>query len=412
MSKSRAGRIAVLDIGTSKIVCLIAQLADDASLRITGIGHQLAQGVKSGGVSDIKQLEQSIVSAVHAAEQMAGETIEHVTINVSCGHPSSARVKVQLPVTGGEVSDRELLRILEQGRAAISQEEKTVINVVPLNYTLDEESGIRDPRGMYGSHLSANLHVVLASRSPVKNITACISRCHLAVESMLESSSAAGLACLEEDEKELGVCVIDMGGGATKFSVFTEGRHIYTSSIAIGGIHVTSDIARGLSTTMAAAERIKTLYGSAVSSPKDGQQMIDVPPLGDPDDEEPHTIPRSMLVGIIRPRLEEIFEMVRANLENTGFDKVAGKRAVITGGASQLIGVRDLAGQVLGKQVRLARPKIIEGMADATSTAAFSTVAGLLHYAAAQRSEGVQSLSAGGRPPWWKKALLFIRENF
>lgn len=411
MGKNKAGLIAVVDVGSSKVVCFIARVQPSGEIRVIGIGHQLAQGLRGGAISDLKQAERSIVAAVHSAEQMAGETIERVVLNVTCGHPTSSRVKVELPVSGGQIGDKEMRRVIEQGRTAIHENGRVIVNIEPLTFALDDESGIRDPRGLYGSRLRANLHVVTASSAPLRNLAACLSHCHLEVGDYAESAYAAGLACLSEDERELGVCVIDMGGGVTKYAVFNDGKYVYTGAVPVGGMHVTNDIARGLSTSTANAERIKTLYGSAIATSSDAREMIDVPQLGEEDLDEPNLIPRSMLVGVIRPRLEEIFEMIRSELETSGFDRVAGKRAVITGGASQLMGMRELAAQVLGKQVRHAAPMMIEGMADSTANASFSTAVGLLQYAAQARKR----LGGGGlrdaHEPFWKRFSFWTRET-
>ncbi|MBN8531381.1 MAG: cell division protein FtsA [Alphaproteobacteria bacterium] len=412
MSKPKSSVVAVLDIGSSKVVCLIAKVDDQGKARIAGIGHQLSQGIKAGAIADVGQAEQSIVAAVHAAEQMAGETIERVVANVSCGAPSSLRVHVEVPLPGGAVTVRDLRKVIDQGRSGFRQEDRHVIDVIPVNYTLDQESGIIDPRGMFGSRLSANLHVVTVGATALRNLAASVARCHLEPVGFVESSYAAGQACLADDEKELGACIIDMGGGVTKFSVFFEGRCVYTDSVPVGGIHVTSDIAKGLSTSIAAAERIKTLHGSVISSIADSRDLIDVPRMtgDDSDENENQSVPRLALIGIVRPRMEEIFEMVRGKLESSGFDKVAGKRLVLTGGASQLLGLRDFASQMLSKQARLARPKTFEGLAESTSGPAFATVVGLLEGALAGRRGGaVSAAPAGGL---FKKALVWVKENF
>jgi cell division protein FtsA len=219
---------------------------------------------------------------------------------------------------------------------------------------------------------------------------------------------------LVDDETQLGVTLIDMGGGTTSVAVFFDSELIHTDSIPLGGLHVTRDLARGLSTPMAQAERIKTLYGSCQPSPSDGRQTVEVPPIADDGASESGHVPRSLLVGIIRPRLEEIFEMVRARLKDAGYDRVAGRRAVLTGGACQLAGATDLAGQILDKQVRIGRPRGVDGLSEATSGPAFATCAGLLRFAANQAQEGVEPVyrpteSAPGR---FGRFGQWLRENF
>lgn len=374
--------LAVLDVGTSKIVCFIAQGEPGGGLRIKGIGHQLSKGVRSSVITDFKEAETSILAAVHAAEQMAGETVENVAVSLSGSGLFSRSVTVEMALLGEAVSERDIMDIIEQGRASIAKkrDEHDIVHCFPVSYYLDGARGIVDPRQMYGEKLGADLHLITAQSSIVRNLAHCIGRCHLNVSEYIAAPHASAMACLDEDERELGVTLIDMGGGTTSFSVFSAGKNIYTDLVPIGGHHVTSDIAKGLSTTLAHAERLKTLHGSCIASQSDDQVIISAPILGEDESEEVNTMPRSMLVGIIRPRMEEIFEMIRGKIEMSGVEGLTGRRVVITGGASQLMGVRELAGRMLGKQVRLSRPKPVAGLAEAVSGPAFSTAIGMLNY--------------------------------
>jgi cell division protein FtsA len=373
--------VAVLDVGTSKVCCFIARQGEDAKPRVVGIGHQLSRGLRGGAIVDMEQAEASILAAVHAAEQMAGETLRDVTVNVAGGHPASQTIGVEVAIAGHEVGDGDLRKVIDQGRLYDAAADRRLIHSIPVGYTIDGSRGIRDPRGMYGERLGVDMHVVTAASGPVRNLTTCIARCHLDIRALVVSPYAAGLAALVDDEMDLGVCVVDMGGGTTTLAVFFDGNVVYTDSIPAGGQHVTSDIARGLSTPLAHAERMKTLYGNCVPSPADEREMITVPQVGEEDRAQANTIPKSILVGIIQPRLEETFELVRSRLELSGFDKIAGRRIVLTGGASQLAGVRELAQLVLDKQVRMGRPIRLAGLAEATGGPAFAVGAGLIAYA-------------------------------
>jgi cell division protein FtsA len=248
----------------------------------------------------------------------------------------------------------------------------------------------------------------------VRNLAHCIGRCHLEIAGLVVSPYAAGLACLVEDESDLGVTVIDMGGGTTSIAVFYDGNLVFTDSVPVGGGHVTNDIARGLSTPVAHAERMKTLYGSAIASAADERELITVPQVGEEDETQANHVPRSLLVGIISPRLEETFEMVRDRLESSGFDKIAGRRVVLTGGACQLPGTRELAALILDKQIRIGRPLRIEGLAEATGGPAFSTSAGLVHFALSERAETPQRGRALTEEPGglFVRFGHWIRENF
>ena len=373
--------VAVLDVGTTKVCCFIARQGDDAKPRVVGIGHQLSRGLRGGAIVDMEQAEASILAAVHAAEQMAGETLRDVTVNVAGGHPASQTIGVEVAIAGHEVGDGDLRKVIDQGRLYDAAADRRLIHSIPVGYTIDGSRGIRDPRGMYGERLGVDMHVVTAASGPVRNLTTCIARCHLDIRALVVSPYAAGLASLVDDEMDLGVCVVDMGGGTTTLAVFFDGNVVYTDSIPAGGQHVTSDIARGLSTPLAHAERMKTLYGNCVPSPADEREMITVPQVGEEDRAQANTIPKTILVGIIQPRLEETFELVRSRLEMSGFDKIAGRRIVLTGGASQLAGVRELAQLVLDKQVRMGRPIRLAGLAEATGGPAFAVGAGLIAYA-------------------------------
>ncbi len=378
--------VAALDIGSTKVCCFVAQVADDRTARIAGIGHQLARGMRAGAVVDMENLEHSIRAAVDAAEEMAGDRVKAVVANISGGQPASANVTVEVAMNGHPVNEADLRRMLEHGRAHHESPERDLLHAIPVDYTIDGNEGIHDPIGMYGDRLGVAIHLISAAVGPVRNLSTVINRCHLDVEARVVSPYASGLACLVDDEKELGVTCIDMGGGTTSIAVFLGGQLVHTEIIAVGGHHVTSDIARGLSTPMAFAERLKTLYGSAIPSPADDREMLKVPLVGETEDGASNQIPRSLLNQIIQPRLEETFELVRSHLERGGFDKMAGRRVVLTGGASQMQGVRDLAGLVLDKQVRLGRPVGFHGLPEATGGPAFSTCAGLIRYAIVHQS--------------------------
>ncbi|MDX2072898.1 MAG: cell division protein FtsA [Alphaproteobacteria bacterium] len=415
LRKTGAGSVAVLDIGTSKIACFISEIDSAGEIRVTGIGHQLSKGIKSGVITDFSEAEASIVAAVHAAEQMAGETVDHVLVSLSGGNLTSRSVTVEMAMLGEEVSDRDIMDIIEQGSASIQHAEHEVIHCIPVSYYLDGARGISDPRKMFGKKLGADLHIITAQPSITKNLAHCVGRCHLNVEEYIASPYASALSVLDEDEKQLGVTLIDMGGGVTSFSVFAGGKNIFTDSVGIGGTHVTSDIARGLSTSLHHAERLKTLHGSAIATASDDQVMVDVPLLGEEDADDSNTVPRSMLVGVIRPRVEEIFEIIRSKMEMSGVANMAGKRVVLTGGASQLLGVREMASNILGKQARLGRPRPLPGLAEAVSGPAFATAIGMLEYNTKKPAEE-QLFDAHKRRAGFtfgfEKLVRWFRENF
>lgn len=413
-SANRYGPIAVLDIGTTKIVCLIATTAEDGEFAVTGVGHQLSKGVKSGVVTDIGEASASISAAVHAAEQMAGVTIENVIVSANGVNLKSRHVSVELDVLADGVSDQDIADIIYEGCASLSADDTGILHCFPSHYSLDGARGLHDPRGMIGKKLGADLQIITARDQYLKNIAQCIGRAHLNIADHVVACHASALSVLEKDEMDLGVTLIDMGGGTTSFAVFVGGRNVYSDCVAIGGNHVTSDIAQGLSTSLHHAERLKTLHGSAVNSVKDTEVMIDVPQLGEREDEdEPTTMPRAMLVGVIRPRMEEIFELIRGKLEASGVDKIAGRRCVITGGASQMLAVSDLAERMLSKQVRKGKPVPIAGLAEAVSGPAFATVIGMLNHVRHRAWEDEILNAANQRKTWLPERLMqWVRENF
>ncbi len=380
MATGRNGPIAALDIGTTKVGCFVA-VEETGGLRIKGVGHQVARGMRAGAITNMEMAEDSIRSAVDAAERMAGETIREVYVSVTAGQPASQTVEVEMSIGGQEIGDKDLIKTLKEAQTGYKPENRSVIHALPVGYNVDGNKGIRDPRGMFGDQFGVSMHMVSVLNNHVRNLTTCVERCHLGVAGLVSAPYAAGLASLVQDEMDLGVTVIDLGGGSTSFAVFYDGEMVYNETIPVGGTHVSNDIARGLSTTLANAERMKTLYGSALASSTDEKEIIDVPLIGEAEHQVANHVPRSMLVGIIRPRIEEILEIVRDRLLASGFAKVAGRRAVIVGGASQLAGVQELAGRILDKQVRIGKPIRVKSLPDATEGPAFAVAAGLLSFA-------------------------------
>ena len=384
--RPRGSLIAGVDIGSSKICCFIARV-DGTEPSILGIGHQVSRGIRCGAILNLDEVSDSIRTAVHAAEEMANATIEGVAVSLSAGFGPSRMVKAEIGVGGREITDADMRHVLERGYAMRDAGDRAVIHSFPVGFSIDDSRGIRDPRGMIGTRLGVNMHIVTATAPAVRNHSAAIARSMLEPEAFVVGPYAAGLACLVEDEMNLGVTLIDMGGGTTSIGVFFGGNLIYADAVPVGGMHVTNDIARGLSTPLAHAERLKALFGSALSATLDERETIAVPQLGEEEDRHVNHVPKSYLVRIIAPRLEETFELVQNRLEASGCDKIAGRRVVLTGGACQLHGAREMAATILDKQVRIGRPQRITGLAEATHGPAFSTAAGLLLFAVSEHAE-------------------------
>lgn len=409
--------IAALDVGSSKIACFIARFTnDEGEYQILGVGHQAARGIKNGTVMDLSEAESAIRECVHAAERIAatkikGLALRDVIINVPGSHARSQQVDMQVEIKGHEVTDQDIRRALSRAQAQAAETSYELVHTIPASFKLDGQSGVREPRGMFGERLDVGIHLVTCQDQAIRNFSTCVERSHLDIEALCLSAYASGLACLVEDEKDLGCTVIDMGGGITSYAVFQGGEMVHAGAVPLGGRHVTSDIARGLTTSLNQAERIKTLYGNAMAASSDESDMIDVPQIGD-EGREPEHVTRAVLIGVIQPRLEEICELVRARLQDAGFANLS-RRVVLTGGASQMPGMRDLAQLVLDKQIRMGRPVRMPGLADSVTGPAFATTAGLLQYYAKQHGDmptaiGLRDEAEG----MWVRLKSWLVENW
>ena len=373
----RPGLVAVLDIGTSKIVCLIGR-AEAGALKVMGTAMRESAGLKSATVTSIDQAEEAIREAVAAAENHADVRIQNVLISVNCGQPTSITARAGLVLNGALVSDVHLRTLLNDGRARCRLDGHEIIQSRPTSYVVDEARGVRNPSGMFCERLGVSMHAVAVKPSPLQNLKLAVERCHLTVVGSMFGAYASALSTLTPDEKQLGATVIDMGGGTTSIAVFMEGELVHVDVVPIGGQHVTADLARMLAAPLSAAERIKVLYGAALGEIESGADVISVPQMGEGSHEFAARVPRSMLTRIIQPRLEEVFGEVQARLRTSGFDVAAGRRAVLTGGACQLAGARELAGRVLNKQVRLGRPQTFPGLPAASAGPDYAPALGLL----------------------------------
>ena len=379
--------IAALDVGTSKVTCFIAERNGQGELAIVGIGQDTAEGLKAGTVTDMAAAVKSIGTAVHRAQVMADTRVRELFVSVSGGAPRSTYADISLDVSGRQIGNTDIQAAFDVARADGAIEGREIVHAVSTAYDLDGSRDIRDPKGMYGKQLRVQLHMVSVANGAFRNLLSCLSRCDLDLEAPVISAYASGLACLVEDEKDLGVTIIDMGCGGTGLASFSGGEFNWTAMVPLGGAHVTNDIALGLTTPLANAEHMKRLYASAIGGPADNREMIEVPQLGEPELHSARQIPRSLLTGIVRPRLEETFELVRDFLDSSGTAGASARRIVLTGGASQLQGVGELASEMLEKQIRLARPLPVQGLAEAVAGPNCATCAGLLIYAAERHDD-------------------------
>ncbi|WP_127142915.1 cell division protein FtsA [Pelagibacterium montanilacus] len=386
----RSSLVSVLDIGSTKMCCVIARLVprpEGRSLRgrthvaeVIGFGYGPAAGVKSGVITDLDKAEYAIRSVVGMAERVAGITVQSVVVNVSAGRLGSETFSASVSLDGHEVEPADISRVLIAVNSRSIRDERSIIHALPIGYRLDGAKGVRDPRGMVGESLGVDVAVVTAETLAMRNIEKALNRCHLEVEALMATPYASGLATLVDDEAELGVACVDIGGATTTVSVFSDGHMVYADAIAVGGHHLTLDIARQLSISVADAERLKTLYGSALPGQNDESDVLTIMPIGASSHESPNTVSREALTRVIRPRIEEILTATKERMLATGMMDVCGRRFVLTGGASELTGLPELARRILGRNVRVGRPLGVSGLPEMAKGPAFSTVAGMLVY--------------------------------
>ncbi|MGI9464417.1 MAG: cell division protein FtsA [Aestuariivirgaceae bacterium] len=390
-SADKPGIVAALDVGSTKVCCLIGEVKadgrksfdDDArQINVLGVGHHAARGLKAGAVIDLDEAEKAIRLSVDAAERMAGVTIDQIYVNVSGGRPQCRTYRAATQVPTGAVSSHDLHCAVEMAMQQIDAGKRLVLHATPVRFDLDDAKGVRAPEGMFADKIGVDVNVVTVEPGAMRNLGMVVENCHLNVAGFVMAPYAAGRSVLVDDETELGVTLIDMGGATTSISVFAEGKLVFADVIPIGGLHITSDMARGLSTTIAQAERLKTLSGNALASLYDDRELVTVAQLGEQGADSVYKVPRSMLTGIIRPRVEEIFEFVSDRLERCPATRKAGRRVVLAGGGSQLTGMREAAGQMLDRKVRLGSPHGLNGLPDAAKNGAFAVATGLLKYAA------------------------------
>ncbi|MEM6847417.1 MAG: cell division protein FtsA [Pseudomonadota bacterium] len=390
VAPTRASTVAVMDIGSAKIACLIAKLKPSPedevlpgrthAVEVIGYGYQQSRGVKSGAIVNLEKAEAAVRRAVDSAEQMAGVTIESLIVTQTAGRLGSEAFSATVDLDHGAVREGDVRRVLAaSGRHQITKG-RSALHALPVGYTLDGLDGIKDPRGMVGDRLGVDVNLVTADRAAQDNLALAIHRCHLDVAGVVAAPYAAGLAALVDDEGELGAVCIDIGAGTSSIAIFSDGNLVHVDAIAIGSHHVTMDIAHGLSIRIDEAERLKTLHGSAIADSSDERTVLTIHPIGEEDGSAPRQIRRLTLNQIIRPRIDEILELLRARLASSGFAGRIGRSVVLTGGGSQLTGMTDVAETIFARRVRLGRPLGVKGLPIAARGAAFSGVVGCLIY--------------------------------
>jgi cell division protein FtsA len=423
LNRSKRQRIVTaLDIGTSKICCLIARSSsaphasgERLQFEVLGLGHHRAEGLKGGMVTHLDRAEHCIRAAVDAAERMAGVTVAAANVAVTSGRLKSESFSASVALPNGVVREDDITRALAGGRQYAGREKRAVLHALPIGHRLDDNPGIRDPLGMCGERLGIDVHAVTADEVAMRNLTLCVERCHLEVASLVAAPYASALSVITPDEAKLGVACIDFGAGTTTLSVFADSHFIHADALAIGGNSITNDIARALAAPIEHAERLKTLHGSVFATVSDEREIITFPSVGESPRGSMNQITKAQLASIIRPRVEEMLDLMRRRLAACGPASEVAQSLVLTGGGSQLTGFAELAGNMFGRPVRVGSPRALKGLPELGAGPDFAGAIGLLlHWA---RGEDMYTGRAerrllGTGTGYFARVGEWIRDNF
>lgn len=394
-----------LDIGTTKISAIVGEVTS-GGIDIIGIGSAPSKGIRKGVVINISSTVEAIAQAVEEAELMAGCEISSVYTGISGGHIRGFNSQGIVAVKDGEVSSNDVNRVIDAAKAVAIPMDREVIHILPQEFIIDDQDGIKEPLGMHGVRLEAKVHIVTAAGPSAQNIIKCANRTGLSVSAIVLQQLASAEAVLTEDEKDLGVCLVDIGGGTSDIALFSEGSIVHTSVLPIGGNHLTTDIALGIRTPQDEAEKIKQKYGCALVEMVEPSEMIDVPSVGG---RKPRSLSRQILCEIIEARVEELFQLVRDEIRNTAYEDLLASGVVLTGGTSKLSGIGDVAEDVLGLPIRFGRPNGVGGLVDVVRSPAYATGVGLVVHGAKNQSV---SHSRASTPGLYRRTTQKMRNWF
>lgn len=408
--KTEKNLIVGLDIGTSKVVAIVGEITADGNIEIIGLGSHPSRGLKKGVVVNIESTVQSIQRAVEEAELMAGCQIHSVYAGVAGSHIKSINSHGIVAIKDREVSEMDLDRVIDAARAVAIPADQRILHILPQEFIIDEQEGVREPIGMSGVRLEAKVHLVTGAVGAAQNIIKCVRRCGLEVDDIILEQLASSYSVLTEDEKELGVCLVDIGGGTTDIAVFTDGAIRHTAVIPIAGDQVTNDIAVALRTPTQYADEIKIKYACALRQLANADETIEVPSVGD---RPPRKLSRQTLAEVVEPRYDELLGLVQAELRKSGFEDVIAAGIVLTGGSSKMEGVVDLAEEIFHMPVRLGKPQYVSGLADVVNNPIHSTGVGLLLYGEQHQNSGTRYFSTdGGMKGLWDRMKNWFQGNF
>ncbi len=410
MKRSDKSLIVGLDIGTSKVVAIVGEIASDGTVEVIGVGSNPSRGLKKGVVVNIESTVQSIQRAIEEAELMAGCEIRSVYAGIAGSHIRSLNSHGIVAIRDSEVTHSDVERVIDAARAVAIPADQKILHVLPQEFVIDSQEGIREPIGMSGVRLEAKVHVVTGAVSAAQNIIKCVKRCGLEVDDMVLQQLASAQTVLTEDEKDLGVCVADIGGGTTDIAVYIDGAIQHTAVIPIAGDQVTNDIAVALRTPTHNAEEIKIKYACALTQLASPEETIEVPSVGD---RPPRRLMRQTLAEVVEPRFEELFSLIQAELKRSGYEEMMAAGIVLTGGSSKMEGAIELAEEVFHRQVRLGVPQNVTGLVDVVRNPVYSTGVGLLLFGRDNARNGSRpSRVEGGFSGIWERMKNWFQGHF
>lgn len=409
MIRDNKDLIVGLDIGTSKVVALVGELDAEGGIRVIAAASQPSRGLRRGVVVNIEETVQAISRTIHEVEEMASCKVTTVFAGIAGAHISSQNRHGSAAIKDREVSELDVERVMDTARAMPLPSDQEILHVLTQEFVIDGQGGIREPIGMSGLRLEAKVHIVLGAVSAAQNIIKCVRRCGLEVHDLILQPLASSHAVLSEDEKDLGVCLVDIGGGTTDIAVWTQGAIRHTSIIPIAGDQITNDIAMALRTPTREAEEIKLRYGCALSQLADPEEILEVAGV---DDRPSRKLSRRALADVIQPRVEELYELILANLNKAGFEDVLSSGIVITGGAALMEGMRELGEEFLHLPVRVGVPRYYMNMADVVRTPKYSTAFGLLLEAQQQIKRGQKVQETRSVRDVFSRMKAWFSENF
>lgn len=420
MAQPRTDKIVTaIDIGSWKVSALIARVSDTGELTILGTGQRESRGVRRGFIADMERTEMAVRETMEQAERVAGINIENVWVSFSGGSLVSDIVTVERDLNGYRIEQGDIDELLQIGRESIDPDGRVVLHAQPTCFTINGTEGVTRPLGMHADRLGVDIHVVLADGAPIANMELCVRNAYLNVNGIVAAPVATGMACLSDEERDLGVALIEMGAGVTNVSVYAGGMLVGLHSIPIGATDITDDIASAFGIRRSQAERVKCFYGSAMQSRRDFREMIEiVPNVAEGERSDGGRITRAALVAVITERLNQLMAQVNDVLKTMGFSTPVGRQVVLTGGGAEMKGMADYAQGALGRAVRIGRPRGLAALPDAHAGPAFSTLAGLALYAHANPLDlrsmptEVQQVNRMAPLAWWQRLVRAVKANY